>query len=357
LVRGADTLPAGSRRRGLRAAALLCAGLFCGMAAAGERAAADDAAEWIGRMNAALANRNYDGVFVQQLGERKATMRIIHRVQDGHLTERLVTVDGTGREFLRDGNELVSYFPDRRIVVVEKRLPGLGYIGGLPGFDAAVQSNYEVRDAERVRMQGRPARLITLTPRDGWRFGYRFWIDEKTAMPVKTQLAGQNGEPVEQITFASLSLPPRIEDELLKPGVETDGFRWLRRDPSRVKPVEMLAWTAAALPPGFRRSTATGLALAGPPKPTAHLVFTDGLATVSVFIESASLPPQTSRTGEPRRNSGAAQLGAAAAFTVITEGYRVTAVGEVPPQTVRTIAESLRPVPESAAPLERVPRP
>jgi negative regulator of sigma E activity len=86
------------------------------------------------------------------------------------------------------------------------------------------------------------------------------------------------------------------------------------------------------------------------------MVFTDGLATVSVFIESASLPPQTSRTGEPRQSSGAAQLGAAAAFTAITDGYRVTAVGEVPPQTVRAIAESLRPVPESAAPLDKLTR-
>ena len=94
-----------------------------------------------------------------------------------------------------------------------------------------------------------------------------------------------------------------------------------------------------------------------PPKPTSLLVFTDGLATVSVFVESASLPPLTSRTGEPRSNAGPAQLGAAAAFTAIIEGFRVTAVGEVPPQTVKLIAESLRPVPESAAPLDRVQRP
>lgn len=325
--------------------------------AAGERSSADEAAEWVGRMNATLANRNYDGVFVQQLGERRATMRIIHRMQDGHLAERLVTVDGTGREFVRDGNELVSYFPDRRIVVVEKRMPGLGYIGGLPGFSAAVRGNYEVRGTERVRLQGATARLITITPRDGWRYGYRFWIDEKTGLPLKTQLASAGGEVIEQITFASLSLPARIDDELLKAGVETEGFRWLRRDTPRVKPADMVAWTAGNLPPGFRRGAGSATGAPSPSKPTAHLLFTDGLATVSVFIESASLPPLTSRTGEPRRASGPAQLGAAAAYTALTDGYRVTAVGEVPPQTVKAIAEALKPVPESAAPLERAQRP
>jgi hypothetical protein len=82
----------------------------------------------------------------------------------------------------------------------------------------------------------------------------------------------------------------------------------------------------------------------GPPKPSSHLVFTDGLASVSVFIESVGTPAPLSRTGEPRPVSGPAQLGAAAAFTTIFEGFRVTAVGEVPPQTVKVIAESLRPV-------------
>jgi len=355
-VRVADSAMAGlAWRRAL--AWLLCVGAFVPViGAAAERAVTEDPAEWILRMNAALANRNYDGVFVQKLGDRRVTARIVHRMQDGHLTERLLTVDGTGREFVRDGNELVSYFPDRRIVVVEKRLPGLGYIGGLPGFGPAALSNYELRDAERVRMQGRPVRLITVTPRDGWRYGYRFWIDEKTAMPVQTQLAGVNGELVEQITFASLVLPPRIDDELLKAGVETEGFRWLRRDAPRLKPVEMTAWAAVSLPPGFRRAGGQGGAAAAQ-KASSHMVFTDGLATVSVFIESASLPPQTSRTGEPRRNSGAAQLGAAAAFTAIVEGYRVTAVGEVPPQTVKAIAEALRPLPEPTAALDRMSRP
>ena len=352
-MRAADVNPWRVLRRSVLRAVLLAAalGAVVPAGAAEARTPADEAAEWIGRMNAALANRNYDGVFVQQLGDRRMTMRIIHRMQDGHLTERLLTVDGTSREFVRDGNELVSYFPDRRIVVVEKRPPGLGYIGGLPGFDPAGQSFYELRDPERVRVQGRPARLITVTPRDSWRFGYRFWIDEKTAMPVKTQLTGVGGEPIEEVTFATLMLPPRIEDELLKAGVDTEGFRWLRRDQPRSKPGDMLAWTTTGLPPGFRRKVAPGSVAGGPPKPTALLVFTDGLATVSVFVESASLPPLTSRTGEPRSNSGPAQLGAAAAFTAIIEGFRVTAVGEVPPQTVKSIAESLRPVPESAAPL------
>ena len=348
-------------RAGLRRwiGAALAVGLAAAMSVqAGAGAGGDDPAVWVERMNQVLADHNYDGVFVHQLGERHETMRIIHRVQDGHLTERLVSTDGSGREFIRDGNELVGYYPDRRIVVVEKRPRSLGFIGGLPGFDPAAQSNYEVRDVERTRMQGRPTRVITVTPRDTYRYGYRLWIDEKTAMPVKTQLASLNGEIIEQITFASLTMPPRIEDEMLKAEVDTEGFRWLRREPPVARPGEVVAWTAQVLPPGFRRGAGGVSGMPGQPKPSSHLVFTDGLASVSVFIESAGVPPQLSRTGEPRPASGPAQLGAAAAFTAIIEGFRVTAVGEVPPQTVKVIAESLRPLqaasPGSDAALGRV---
>ena len=311
---------------------------------AGSKAVSDDPGIWVERMNQVLANRNYDGVFVHQLGDRRETLRIIHRIQDGHLTERLVSTDGSGREFIRDGNEWVGYFPDRRIVVVEKRPQSLGFIGGLPGFDPVSQANYDVRDVERCRVQGFATRVITVTPRDSFRYGYRLWIDEKTAMPVKTQLASATGEIIEQITFASLTMPAHIDDTLLKSEVVTDGFRWLRREPPTFKPGELVAWTAASLPAGFRRSAGGVSGMPGPPKPSAHMVFTDGLASVSVFIESAGTPPLDSHTGLPRQETGAAQLGAAAAFTALIDGFRVTAVGEVPPATVKAIAEALRPL-------------
>lgn len=337
------------RRRGLRAS--LLAGVACAALAPVVSAAADDPRVWVERMNQVLANSNYDGVFVHQLGERRETLRIIHRIQDGHLTERLVSTDGSGREFLRDGNELISYFPDRHIVVVEKRPRGLGFIGGLPGFDPAAQANYEVRDIERSRVQGRATRVITVTPRDSYRYGYRLWIDEKTSMPVKTQLASIDGQIIEQITFASLTMPAHVDDELLKPGVDTEGFRWLRREPPTFKPGELVAWTPQVLPPGFRLSAGGVSGMPGPPKPASHMVFTDGLASVSVFIESAAAPPEPSHQGAPRKEQGPAQLGAAAAYTAIIDGYRVIAVGEVPPATVKSIAESLRPLADASSPL------
>jgi sigma-E factor negative regulatory protein RseB len=329
-------------RASLIARALVAGSLGAGaLLLSGVSLAAEDARIWVERMNQALATRNYDGVFVHQQGSRRETLRIIHRVQDGETRERLVAVDGSGREFVRNGAELVCYFPDRRVAIVERRPADTGFIGGLPGFDASADASYVIEARDRSRMQGRITRLITLTPRDEFRYGYRLWIDEKTAMPVKTQLCDSRGNVIEQITFASLALPARIEDELLQPEVATEGFKWLRHDMPGVPREQHAAsrWQAQALPPGFRMSVRADQAL-GQRGPLSHLVFTDGLASVSVFIESQARAAV--RPGAPELEAGATQLGSAAAYSIVVGSNRVTAVGEVPPATVRFIAQSLQ---------------
>jgi sigma-E factor negative regulatory protein RseB len=315
-------------------------------------AGSDDPREWIARMNETLASRNYDGVFVHQLGGRRETLRIIHRVRDGRMTERLISTDGSGREFIRKGAEWVAYFPDRKVVVVERR-GSPGFITGLHGFDKQSEAQYEIREVQVSRKQGKPVRLITLTPRDQLRYGYRLWIDEATAMPMTTQLTSGN-TIIEEIAFISVSLPSKIDDELLQPEVDTTGFRWLRRDgPDQTRlPQVRLEPRADLLPPGFRLwQPRAGEESAD--KPRARLMVTDGLAWVSVFIEAARPEPARQGRGggggagagaQRRGGDGAAQqMGASAAYTASVAGHRVTAVGEVPPATVKAIAESIQP--------------
>ncbi|MFM1885124.1 MAG: hypothetical protein RL026_281 [Pseudomonadota bacterium] len=323
---------------------LAAAGLLLPSLAASQEGS--DALGWLQRMNQRLAEASYDGVFVHQVADRRETLRIIHRMREGQVQERVIATDGTGREFIHDGAELVAYYPDRRIVVVERRRSRVGFIGGLPGLRGLSLAYYEPREEGRGRFQGRPTRIIGVMPRDELRYGYRFWIDERSAMPVRTQLLRADGSLVEEVTAASLTLLDRIDDALLRPGVDTTGYRWLRREPPEFKPGELVAWAPQSLPPGFRRGLGRGSRPGGPPQPTWHMMFTDGVASVSVFVESARTPPQLTRDGQtPRRAQGAVQLGAAAAYTAQIEGYRVTAVGEVPPATVKAIAETLRPVP------------
>jgi len=288
-------------------------------------------------MDHALTTRNYDGTFSHWQGGRMELLRIIHRVQDGTVSERLASLDGSGREFIRTGSSLSCYLPDRRTVLVEQR-PAEESLVSFPTVNDQTASFYDIREAGHTRLNRRDTHVITVSPKDEYRYGYRLWIDASTAMPLKSQLADAHGQVIEQIVFASLTLSSRIPDSAFRPEISTEGFQWLRNDaaPHAQPGVAALAWNAMSLPPGFRMTVRSAQVLPGSASPVDHLVFTDGFASVSVFVERQPAP-----TGEqPVPES--ATVGSSSAFSTVVDGHKITAVGEVPPATVRFIASQLK---------------
>ena len=303
------------------------------------------------RINQALATRNYDGTFFHLSEGRVETMRIVHRVRAGRVTERLQSLDGSGREFVRNNDELTCYLPDQHTVLVEPRPEHGPFLGSLPQFGADVIEFYRIESLPSTHVLGRAARVIAVTPRDQYRFGYRLWLDEKTAMPLKTQLCDASGQVIEQIFFARLDMPESIPDSELAPSVRTDGMRWVRQGPSHDSaPPALSAYRASELPPGFRLTVAGAQTIGGATVPASHLVYSDGLATVSVFIEAPPTDARGTSVGadaapsEPAEQpmQGLARVGSGFAFSTVVQGHQVTAVGEVPAQTVEFIAHSVR---------------
>ena len=304
-------------------------------------AAAEEPRLWLERMNEALTARNYDGVFTHWQDGKVEMLRIIHRNQNGKVTERLASLDGSGREFIRTGNELACYLPDQRTVLVESQSGQEGsLLAGFPSFDEKSAAFYDIKELAPTRLNRRKTRVIAVTPRDEFRYGYRLWIDESTAMPLKTQLCDAQGRVIEQVVFSSLTLASHIADAAFKPEVATDGFLWLRNDPRPLGPEPAntsALWSALKLPPGFRMTVRSAQVMPGAHDPVAHLVFTDGLASVSVFVESRS---EVIRPDQ-QPVAGVANVGSSSAFSTVIDGHKVTAVGEVPPATVRVIASSV----------------
>jgi sigma-E factor negative regulatory protein RseB len=308
---------------------------------------ADDPREWLQKMNQALATRNYDGTFFHLSEGRLETMRIVHRVRAGRVTERLQSLDGSGREFVRNNDELTCYLPDQRTVLVEPRPDHGPFLGSLPQFGADVNQFYRIDALPSTHVMGRAARVIAVNPRDQYRFGYRLWLDEKTAMPLKTQLCDSHGQVIEQIFFSRLDMPENIPDSDLAPAVRTDGMRWVRQGPAPDSASPALsAYRASELPPGFHLTVAGAQTIGGASVPASHLVYSDGLATVSVFVEA---PPGDAQGVDAGANAqaeppmeGLARVGSGFAFSTVVQGHQVTAVGEVPAQTVEFIAHSVR---------------
>ncbi len=298
------------------------------------RAGDADARNWLERMSRALAEQNYEGRFFHMIGERSETMRIIHRVERGKVSERLVSLDGSGREIIRNEEEVVVYLPDRRTVLVEKRTNNNSLLAALPKYNESLEQHYSIETVGKVgKMLGQRTQMIVVRPRDQYRYGYRLWLHEETAMPLKSQLSDRNGRVIEQILFAELHMRDRIPLSDLKPSVSTEGFRWLRQDPQPARAAGNVGWHVIRLPAGFRLTTWRIQEIAGSSAPVRHLVYSDGLASVSVFIE-----PHDSNS-QPMQ--GLARVGAAFAYSRDLDGHQVTAVGEVPAATVEAIAASV----------------
>ncbi len=308
--------------------------------------AGDDARDWLLKMNRALATRNYEGTFFHLSEGRVETMRVVHRVRAGRITERLLSLDGSGREFVRTNEELTCYLPDQHTVLVQPSEDRGPFLGSLPRFGADVDEFYRIESLPPSHVLGRPARVIAVNPKDQFRFGYRLWLDENTAMPLKTQLCDSRGQVIEQILFARLEMPENIPDSELTPAVHTAGMRWVRQGPSHDTGSALAAFRASELPPGFHLTVAGAQTLGGASVPAAHLVYSDGLATVSVFVEAQ---PDRNNGGEGSGGAqpeppmqGLARVGSGFAFSTVVQGHQVTAVGEVPAQTVEFIAHSVK---------------
>jgi sigma-E factor negative regulatory protein RseB len=296
----------------------------------------NDPRQLLERMERAVETLNYEGTFVHIVEGRADTMYVVHRVENGKTTERLISLDGPGREIIRDENEVTCIFGDRQSVLVERRSGGGPLREALPRYSRELDQYYEFASLRPEKKMGRSAEVIAIRPRDDFRYGYKLWMDTATGMLLKAQLVDVYGEIVEQLLFVSIELPDQIPDAKLEPTLSTEGFTWYVQD-ERSRAEEQTGssnWRAAETPAGFELEAANIKVMAGSERAVEHLVYTDGVASVSVFVE----PSGASKEGMAETS----RIGAANAFTAVVEGHQVTAVGEVPINTVRMIARSMQ---------------
>lgn len=305
------------------------------LAASGQALAQDSARQWLDRMSGALQALDYDGIFVYLHDDKLEAMRIIHRMDQGGQRERLVSLTGSAREVLRDDKAVTCIMPDNKSVMVGQSRPPQPF-PVVPRDLDSVSPYYLLEDIGDDRMAGYEARVIAITPRDGFRYGYRFWIARDTYMLLKSDLTDVGGKPIEQMMFTRLSVGNDIPAEDLQPSLTGDGYSWHSQMNASRKPDyedDKPVWQVGRLPAGFSMTHFQHNHMRGASTDAQHMVFSDGLATVSVYVESAD------SVQDPL--VGLSSMGAMNAFGVVRDGFQVTVMGEVPPATVEMIATSL----------------
>ncbi|ADE13895.1 MucB/RseB family protein [Nitrosococcus halophilus Nc 4] len=310
----------------------------------------DAALQLLDRMGRAAESLNYQGVFVYLRNNQLKAVRVIHKADKEGEYERLVSLNGVPREIVRNNELVTCILPDDKAVLVdEHHYPKVvargknfhdnnGFSRRLPAKLKAMREHYRFSLGEPDRIAGRETQQVVIIPKDQYRYGYRLWVDNETGLLLKTMMVGEGeGErALEQMMFTSLLLPEEIPDTALVPAVTGREFSWREGEPLSVNAGDYESqWQVGWIPAGFTLVAHGRHLLPNGQVPVEHLVYSDGLSSVSIFIERIMHAQQG-------HLHGFSNMGAVNVYGAIQALHYLTVVGEVPHTTVKRMGKSIR---------------
>lgn len=291
--------------------------------------------DWLDRLHDASRRRAYTGTFVVSAGTAMATSKIWHVCDGKQQVERIETLTGAPRTTLRRNDDVITFVPQSKSAWVEKREALRPFPDRLKTPANAIEEHYNARLAGLERVAGVDADVVVFEPQDKLRFGYKVWSEKTTGLAVKLQTLDARGQVLEQMVFSELQLDAPVQmDKLLKQMNNTQGYQ-VHKAPLNKTTAEAEGWQLKTEVPGFVPMSCHTHGEPGAKPGTLPLqwVFSDGLASVSLFLERYD--PQ--RHGRERM----AAMGATHTLTQRIGDHWLTAMGEVPVSTLKLFAQSL----------------
>jgi len=313
-----------------KALLLLISISISGIAVAGDSL---QAREWLERMTAAMSQMSYQGTFVYVRDGAVETMRITHVTDETGVRERLYSVSGPHREVIRDRTGVRCVLQDSGSVV-EDQVVASSYFPELPlSIIDGDTSGYRLETGGEARIAGHTARRVTISPEDTYRYGYDFWLEEQTGLLLKWVLFDAGHKPIAKLMFTDFSMGSAVNMSELESEsrpedfVEMKIFSLQKTVVTRSSP----RWQPAKLPPGFQLASHSHKT--GADGVYEHMVYSDGLAAVSVYVEQHGI--------ESAIEPGVSQLGTTNAYSRKQGTLQITVIGEVPAITVKAIANEM----------------
>lgn len=296
-----------------------------------------DIERWLVRLHEAPRNRAYVGTFVVTAGSDMSSARIWHVGEGERQMERVESLTGTARTTFRRNDEVVTFLPASRTVVHETR-EALGLFPNLlKKADASVPRYYRLRSVGQGRVAGLEADIVQLLPVDGLRFGYQIWTEQKTGLMLKLQTLDTGGKVLEQAAFSELQLEASVSMAKLKALMDnTQGYQVVSPHLFKTTAQEE-GWELGTAVPGFApmRCYRRGEGAAAPGRSALQCVYSDGLASVSLFVE-----PFESNRHARMLSAHPLSLGATSLRVRQVGPWCMTAVGEVPTQTLDLLMQA-----------------
>ncbi|OYU43498.1 MAG: transcriptional regulator [Burkholderiales bacterium PBB4] len=296
--------------------------------------------QWLVRVHEASKQRTYAGTFVVSAGGNLASAKIWHVCEGTQQIERVEPLSGVPRASYRRNDQVTTLYPDSKVAIIETR----GSLGSFPGLVKSANTNvgdhYIFSDLGAERMAGFDVDGVSLSPRDSSRYGYRVWSEKRTGLVLQVQTMDATGRVIEQSAFTEVQIdvPLKIAP-LLQQMENLKGYKVTRPALRTVTP-QAMGWSLKVPVAGFQqvgcysRTVARIEAPASDNLPVMQWIFTDGLATLSLFVESF----------DPQRHLREGVTGTGGATQVVMRrvgDWWATAVGEVPASTLRAFVTAL----------------
>jgi len=325
--------------------------LFSAGSACADPAPQDNSRSWLQAMAFAAHQTDYSGTFVYQYGNHVEVSRITHVFDRTGEYSRLERLDGPRRTIIRNNDEVWCYLGDRK-VRVELRQGGREFPALLPEQLTLLSENYRIKRGEESRVAGFPARAIVFQPRDTLRYVHKMWAHDDSGLLLKAAVLDERGGLIEQYTFTQLELGGNVDRRWItadppRPPVHAPPPRPAGKDLPSVRdphlagalpiinePAAIVSGWQIDAPPGFKKIAEVRRLLPGKDAPVIQMVFSDGLAGISVFIEKAP--------ANDDGRDGLSSQGIIQAYSRTIDDQLVTVIGEVPPRTVMQVAYSVR---------------
>jgi sigma-E factor negative regulatory protein RseB len=308
--------------------------LALGLACSAQAAPGNDPLAWLQRAAQASRNASYAGTFVHSNGERTSTVRVTHVNVGNDEHERIEALDGPPYEIVRRNEEMFCYFPDAKTVRLDRRINARFFPSVFRGPPEVIAASYDVKLGQTERVLGYDCQWIRLEPKDSMRFSQRLCSEVASGLVIRAKTLNDHNQVIEQYTFTDLKLGPHVARADVKSIFEARVKQWITDSQPReeAKGVET-GWSIANPPTGFKKITELRRTLPGRTQPVSQLIFSDGLASLSVFVEPNTAPE---RTAEASNEDGTTTF-----FVRPMGEHVVTVLGEVPLTTAQQFGRSV----------------
>ncbi|CAB1242860.1 sigma-E factor regulatory protein RseB [Vibrio cholerae] len=280
------------------------------------------------QMNEASQHLNYELSYILVKKNSIEPLLYRHARQDDQQLAHLVYLSGPVREVIRRGDEVSYIEPGVEPFTIESGNMVAPTIPMLNTDVAELSRYYDFVKVGRAREAGAACQVLRVVPKDGLRYSYVVWVDEKSHLPLRADLLDRDGEVLEQYRTISFSVSERLAE--IMAGLNKVQLPEVLKLPKGS--VQETFWQVTWVPDGFQAMELNRYRIAMTERLVESQMYSDGLFNFSVYVSASdnySLKGQLVRQGRRTLHS------------VVKGENEISVVGDIPPATAQRIAQSV----------------